>query len=107
MEWSNNKKVIMVMATEIKNLQDGKLPQFLNDNEIVLEEGRELLEMSNKEKAIINEKLEEVEKERDDAAVKVDILTKVVETINNYVNVNKTSKDKKNVKCKDFSKPTV
>ena len=99
-------KVIMLMATEIKNLQEGKQPQFSDGNEKVLEETRELLETSNKDNAMLKEKLEEVKKERDDAAVKVDILTKVVETVNNNVKVTKTSKDKKNIRCKDFTKPT-
>ena len=62
-------------------------------------------EMSKTEKKELASKLEDVEREKNNAIEKIDILTKVVEAVNNKNSKEpKTKKDKKNIKCRDFRK---
>ena len=99
-------KVIMMMAMEIKNLQDGKETEIGDEKEAVLKKAKEKLEVSETEKNELANKLEDVKRERNNAMEKVDILTKVVESVNNNKNIKepKTKKNKKNIKCRDFTK---
>ena len=92
------KNVIMVMAEEIKNIQEGKKNQIPDENEKVMKETKEQLEKSEKEKDILARKLEEVNKEREEAAENISILTKVVEAVGNNTHTRQTSKDKKRIK---------
>ena len=62
-------------------------------------------EMSKTEKKELASKLGDVEREKNNAIEKIDIVTKVVEAVNNKNSKEpKTKKDKKNIKCRDVSK---
>ena len=97
-------KVIMMMANEIKNLQEGKETEIGDEKEAELKEAKEKLEMSESEKTKLASKLEDVEREKNNATEKIDILTKVVESVNKNRKEQKTKTNKKNIKCRDVSK---
>ena len=98
-------KVMMMMATEIKNLQDGKQPQIDDGKEKALREANDRLEKSKMENLELLRKLEEETKTKSEALDKVSTLTKVVEAVNNNVKEQRPSKNKKDINCRDYNTP--
>ena len=86
-------KVMMMMATKIKNLQEGKPPQIDDGKEKALKEATNLLEQSKTENSELVRKLEEEEKEKIEAMEKVNTLTKVVEAVTNNAKEQRVNKN--------------
>ena len=96
-----------MMATEIKNLQEGKELQISNGIKKTLKETEEKLHKSEAEKGDLEAKVKEAEKDNEQAKETIKTLTKVVESVfNNEKELNKNNKSKKHVKCRDFNKPS-
>ena len=95
----------MMMAIEIKNLQDGKQPQLDDGKEKALKEANDLLEKLKTENSELLRKLEEEKTEKREAIDKVNTLTKVVEAVTNNAKEKKPKKNKKDIKCRDFDTP--
>ena len=95
-------KVIMVMAMEIRNLQEGRDPELSNGREKVLKEAREQLATAEAENNVLNEKLEEAHKTVKEVIKSRNTLMKVVESVSN---TKKVKKKIPNIKCREFNKP--
>ena len=96
-------KVTMMMAKEIRNLQEGKEPGLASGKDKALAEAREKLITSETEKEILEDKLEKANKVIEEVVESRNTLMKVVESVNN---VKKVKKNKSKVTCREFDKPS-
>ena len=96
----------MMMAIKIKNLQEGKETMIGDGKEEALKETSTRLEKSETENSKLARKLEEVMIEKVKTSETINIPTKVVESVNKNSKEQKTIKNKKDIKCRDFSKAT-
>ena len=99
-------KVIMMMATELKNIQEGKEPQIANGRERALEASKEEVEMCKAEKEELEEKLKDVRNDLEKAEETIKTRTQVVESVCHKNKEGDTGyKNKKHIKCREFNKP--
>ena len=85
-----HERVIMMMAREIQNLNEGKEPELVIQKEIDIE---------NEE---LSEKLEITLKENEEMTKTINILKKVVDSVNE---MKKPAQNKKKIQCKNINKP--
>ena len=95
-------KVILVMAKEIKNLQEGREPELSSGREKVIKEAHEQLMKAEAEKKVLKEKLEEANKTVQDVIETRNTLMKVVKSVSN---LKKVKQKRPNIKCRAFNKP--
>ena len=106
-------EVIMKMAREIKNLQEGKDTEFADQKDKALENANKQLQEIIKEKEDLKEKLEEAVKNNEKVTQNPNILTKVVESVKGNIGGQfrshhigeKNKNNKKNIKCRNIGKP--
>ena len=97
-------KVIMMMATEIRNLQEGKESQLADGKDKALKETLDKLTMAEKEKKELTEKLEETTKEKEELKETVNTLKKVVESVGKDIDEKEKNKTQKKIMCWNISK---
>ena len=97
--------VIMMMATEKKNLQKGRESQLSDGKEKVLKETLEKLAVAEDEKNKLAEKLEETTKDKEKGTETVNTLKKVVEPVGSNIDDQKANKTKKIIMCRNVNKP--
>ena len=98
-------RVIMMMATEIKNLQEGRPSQISDGKDTALKETLEKLTTAETDKKKLAEKLEQKIKENEEVTKTVNTLKKVVESVGNNVDEKKINKTKKKIMCRNLGKP--
>ena len=103
---ATQEKVIMMMAIEIKNLQEGKETQLSDGKDKVLKETLKKLTTAETEKKELTERLKETTKEKEDITETVNTLKKVVESVGNNLDGKHTNNTKKKIMCRNLTKPT-
>ena len=99
-------KVIMIMAREITNLQEGKSPELARANDKVLKDAQEKVTKAEKDNKELSDRLERTCKTLEEVIETRNTLMKVVESVSsNNAEVKKTKKNKLKIQCRDFDKP--
>ena len=96
--------VIMMMATEIKNLQEGRESQLSDGKEKALTEALKKLTAAESERKELVKKLEETAKDNDELTKTANTLKKVVESVGNNIDEKKMNKTKKKIMCRNIIK---
>ena len=100
-----HEKVILMMAREIKNIKEGKEPEISNQKDKALEKANKELAESKNETKDVSEKLEKAYKDNEEVTNTMNILKKVVESVTDNLPEKKSKQNKKNIKCREVSKP--
>ena len=98
-------KVIMMMAKELKNLQEGKAPEIASGKEKALEEAVKKCKEAEAEAVKLAEELKNAVKEKEELTETRKTLQKVVESVTANLEVKTKTKTKKKVNCRDVNKP--